>query len=135
VPEQTIAPRQHAFTGVPYEETFGYCRAIRIGDRVIASGSSALGTDGGLDPVLAGDMYGQAKKAISKIEDALNQLGVTLDHVVRTCFYVVDATKQEDAARAHGDFFGGAKPAFTMVGVPFLYGDGLLIEIEVEAIA
>jgi len=128
------AARQHAFTGVPYETTFGYCRAVRVGDRVIASGSSALNRDGGMDVELVGDMYGQARFALGKIEDALQQLGSSLDHAVRTCFYVTDASKQEAAARAHGEFFGNARPAFTMVGVPFLYGDDLLIEIEVEAI-
>ncbi|HTK65963.1 MAG TPA: Rid family hydrolase [Pseudonocardia sp.] len=125
--------RKHAFTGVPYEETYGYCRGVRIGDRVLVSGSSALGTDGKIDPALDGDLYGQAKVAIGKIDSALTELGLSLDHVVRTTFYVVDQAQQLDAARAHGEFFGKAKPAFTMVGIPFLYGDGL-IEIEVEAV-
>lgn len=127
-------PRQHAFTGMQFEETFGYCRAVRIGDRVIASGSSALNAQGVMNPELVGDMFGQATFALNKIQDALKQLGSSLDRAVRTCFYVTDASQQEAAARAHGEFFRDVKPAFTMVGVPFLYGDGLLIEIEVETV-
>lgn len=126
--------RIRAGSGVPYEETYGYCRAVRVGNRVLVAGSSALGPDGKMDESLIGDMYGQVKFAVGKIERALNELGLGLGHVVRTSFYVTDPAQQAVAAQAHADFFGRSKPAFTMVGIAFLYMPELMVEIDAEAV-
>jgi enamine deaminase RidA (YjgF/YER057c/UK114 family) len=126
--------RERAVTGIPQEEEFRYSRGVRVGDRVIVSGSSALWRDGGMDPALEGDMYGQCKVAIGKIEQALRDLGSSLQHVVKATFFITEAEMTEAAAHAFRDFFGPARPAFTLVGVPFLAGPGLLVEIEAEAV-
>jgi enamine deaminase RidA (YjgF/YER057c/UK114 family) len=126
--------RSRAVTGIPQEEEFKYSRAVRVGNRVIVSGSSALWRDGGMDPALEGDMYGQARVAAGKIEDALKTLGSSLEHVVRVNFFITDASQFDAAARAFRDFFGSSRPAFTLVGVPFLAGAGLLVEIDAEAV-
>jgi enamine deaminase RidA (YjgF/YER057c/UK114 family) len=79
-------------------------------------------------------MYGQCKVAIGKIEQALRDLDSSLQHVVKATFFITDADGTEAAAHAFRDFFGPARPAFTLVGVPFLAGPGLLVEIEAEAV-
>jgi enamine deaminase RidA (YjgF/YER057c/UK114 family) len=124
--------RLRAGSGVPYEDMYGYSRALRVDNRVISSGSSALGPDGGMDPSLKGDMYGQVKVAVGKIERAFADVGATLADVVKVTFFVTD--REQEAARAFSDFFGPAKPAFTMVGVAFLYLPELLVEVEAEAV-
>jgi enamine deaminase RidA (YjgF/YER057c/UK114 family) len=130
-----VNQRHRAGSGVPYEETYAYSRVVRIGDRAWISGTSALGEDNSFDPAIAGDVKAQARVAFAKIERALAQVGLGLQHIVRTVFYITDPADGRAAAEVHAEFFGEARPAFTMVGTPFLYGDGLRIEIEAEAVA
>jgi len=127
-------PRQQAFSGLPNESFFGYCRAIKVGDRVIVSGTTALAPGGGVTPDMVGDMYGQAKEALHRIATVLAQFDLTLDHVIRTNVYITDASKLPDVIKAHGEAFGRVKPANTgLIGVSFLFHPDLLIEIDVEA--
>lgn len=126
--------RQRATTGIPAEEEYRFSRAVRVGDRVIVSGVPAIGPDGGMDPALKGDMYGQFRVAVETIERVLTDLGSSLDHVVKVVIHITDQQYGAEAVRGLRDFFGRSRPAATMIGTPFLFGSDFLVEIEVEAV-
>jgi enamine deaminase RidA (YjgF/YER057c/UK114 family) len=127
-----MSQRQRISSGSPYEPVFGFSRAVRVGDRVIVSGTVAWGDDGKL--AAPGDMYGQAKQALRNIEKALDEAGASMADVVRTRRYVTDVSRSDQVARAHGEIFGDIRPAATMVGVPALIDSEMLVEIEAEAV-
>jgi len=108
----------------------GYSRAVRVGDRILVSGTTATGPDG---LVGAGDPAAQAHYAIAKIEAAIRQLGGRLEDVVRTRVYVSDVAHWEAVARVHGERFGSIRPANTLIEAR-LVGPEYLVEIEAEAI-
>jgi aryl-alcohol dehydrogenase-like predicted oxidoreductase/enamine deaminase RidA (YjgF/YER057c/UK114 family) len=117
-------------SGTSWETLAGYCRAVRCGDRILVSGTTAThGTRllGGNDPAA------QTHAIIDKLEGALASLGARLEHVVRTRIYVSDLAHWEPCARAHGERFREIRPANTMVEAR-LIGAGYLVEIEAEAI-
>jgi enamine deaminase RidA (YjgF/YER057c/UK114 family) len=126
------ASRQHAFSGTPWERTVGYCRAVRIGQHIYVSGTTASDEDG--HTVAGGRPYEQAKYILAKIEKALSELGATLGDVVRTRMFVTDITLWEEFGRAHVEAFAAITPAATMVEVSRLINPEHLIEIEVEAV-
>lgn len=126
--------RERANTANPLEEQVKFSRAVRVGDRVIVSGCPALGDDGQLDPALKGDVYGQSKVAFGTIDKVLKDLRSSLENVVKVRIYVTAAESAGDAVRAFTELFGETRPACTLVGVPFLLGEGLLVEIEAEAV-
>ncbi len=113
-----------------WESMAGYSRAVRVGDRILVSGTTATGPDG---LVGAGDPAAQAHYAIAKIEAAIRQLGGRLEDVVRTRVYVSDVAHWEAVARVHGERFGSIRPANTLVEAR-LVGPEYLVEIEAEAI-
>jgi aryl-alcohol dehydrogenase-like predicted oxidoreductase/enamine deaminase RidA (YjgF/YER057c/UK114 family) len=122
--------RTRAFSGTTWEDMAGYCRAVRVGDRILVSGTTASHGDrliGGCDPAA------QAHFAIDKIEGALQSLGGRLEDVVRTRVLVSDIAHWEPVARAHGRRFGEIRPVNTLVQAP-LVGSEYLVEIEAEAI-
>ena len=122
--------RSRVLSGTRWEDEFGYCRAVREGDRVQVSGTTASHGDrliGGSDPA------SQARFAIDKIEGALRSLGSCLEDVVRTRVYVADVAHWEAIARVHGERFGDIRPANTLVEAR-LIGDEYLVEIEAEAV-
>jgi enamine deaminase RidA (YjgF/YER057c/UK114 family) len=108
----------------------GYARAIRVGDRILVSGTTATGPEG---VVGAGDPAAQARFILDRIEWAIKQLGGTLQDVVRTRVYVRHIEDWEAVARVHGERFDNIRPANTLVQAN-LIGDEFLVEIEAEAI-
>jgi enamine deaminase RidA (YjgF/YER057c/UK114 family) len=120
-------------SGGPWEATVGYSRVVRAGELVLVSGCTAVGEDG--DVVGEGNVYLQAQQAIANIARALEQAGASLTDVVRTRVYLLDATRWEEAGRAHGEAFADIRPANTMLEVAALIDPRLLVEIEAEAYA
>lgn len=124
--------RQSYSSGVKWESIVGYSRAIRIGQQVFVTGTTATDETGTI--VGPGDAYTQTVQVIHNIERALEALGASLANVVRTRMFVTDISRWEEYGRAHGEFFGDVRPCATMVEVSRLIDPAMLIEIEVDAI-
>lgn len=116
-------------SGSPFEDRIGFSRAVRIGDRVLVSGTAPIWPDGGCDP----DPYAQAKRCLEIVAGALKDAGASLDDVVRTRMYLVDANDAEPISRAHREAFANVRPAATMVVVAGLLDPRWRVEIEAEA--
>ena len=117
-------------TGTVWEAMAGYARAVRVGDRILVSGTTATGPDG---PVAPGDAAAQARFVLDRIERAIETLGGRLRDVVRTRVYVSRLEDWEVVARVHGERFGTIRPANTLVQAG-LVGTPYLVEIEAEAV-
>ena len=118
-------------SGAKWEDIVGYSRAIRVGERIYVTGTTALDETG--DLVGDGDAYAQTVQAIRNIEKVLHRAGATLEHVVRTRMFVTDIQLWEDYGRAHGEFFKTIRPCATMVEVRALIDPRMLVEIEADA--
>jgi enamine deaminase RidA (YjgF/YER057c/UK114 family) len=123
--------RQKYSSGTKWEQVVGYSRAVKVGERIYVTGTTATNESGAI--VGAGDAYAQTTQAIRNIEQALKALGASLENVVRTRMFVTDISRWEEYGRAHGEFFSVIKPCATMVEVSKLVDPEMLIEIEVEA--
>ena len=123
---------ERTFSGAPWEQQVGYCRAVRAGDHIYVTGTAPVGEDGAT--FAPGDGYAQTQRCLEIVEKALADLGADRSCVVRTRMFVTDITRWEEYGRAHRDFFADHPPATTMVEVKSLIDPQMLVEIEVDAV-
>ena len=123
--------RKKFSSGVIWEDIVGYSRAVKIDDRILVSGTTAI-VDGKI--VGKDDMYLQTRTIIEKIESVLIQAGSSLEDIIRLRIFVTDIGRWEEAGKALGEKFRSVKPAQTLVGISALVDPDMLVEIEAEAI-
>jgi enamine deaminase RidA (YjgF/YER057c/UK114 family) len=131
VKEYSMPSRQRVSSGSPYEAQFGFFRAIRIGDRILISGTGPIENDGSTTP---GDAGAQADRCCALMVKSIEELGGTAADVVRTRMFLTDIAQQDAVGAVHARFFGEARPAATMVGVASLCRTEWMVEIEAEAV-
>lgn len=124
--------RRNISSGGKWEPVMGYSRAVRVGDNVAVSGTTAAGPDGSIEH--PDGAYEQAKRIFEIVETALKEAGASMSDVVRTRMFITDIKRQDEVGRAHGEVFRDIHPAATMVEVQALLTPEMLIEVEVDAV-
>jgi enamine deaminase RidA (YjgF/YER057c/UK114 family) len=122
-----VGERRRASSGSPFEPVIGFSRAIRVGDRVLVSGTGPVGADDADDGA-------QMRRCIEIAASALRELGASLDDVVRTRTFIVEGADWEAIGKVHGEAFADVRPAATMVYVHGLLDPRWTVEIEAEAL-
>ena len=123
--------RRSTHSASPFETAFGFSRAIRVGDRILVSGTAPVEPDGGSTP---GDAAAQARRCFAIIHGAIEELGGSAADVVRTRMFITDTADAEAVGAVHGEIFRDIRPAATMVVVSALLRPEWRIEIEAEAL-
>ncbi len=123
---------QRTFSGAPWEEKVGYCRAIRSGNTIAVTGTISLNDNGEIHA--PGNPYQQTKRCLEIIENALAKLGAKRENIIRTRLFVTDIKLWEEFGRAHGEFFADHPPATSMIEVKGLIDSNAVVEIEADAI-
>ena len=126
-----MTERQRISSGAKWEPIVGYSRAVRVGNRIYVTGTTAIDQNGAI--VGVGDAYAQTLQIFKNIESTLNRLGAGLEHIVRTRMFVTDISRWEEYGRAHGECLREVMPATTIVEVNRLIDPHMLIEIEADA--
>jgi enamine deaminase RidA (YjgF/YER057c/UK114 family) len=119
-------------TNTPWEPIVGYSRAVRVGNQIFVTGTTATDADGHV--IGFGDPYAQTLQVLHNIEAVLKRAGAGMRHVVRTRMFVTDITTWQQIGKAHAEFFKDIRPAATMVQVSRLIHPDMLVEIEVDAV-
>jgi reactive intermediate/imine deaminase len=124
--------RENFGTGTKWEPIVGYSRAVKMGNLIFVTGTTATNETG--EVMGEGDMYKQAKQTLSNIERVLARAGATMKDVVRTRIFVTDISRWEEVGRAHAEHFRDVRPATTMVEISKLIDPKMLVEIEADAV-
>lgn len=127
-----IEDRINISSGSPYEKPVGYSRAVRIGRHIAVSGTAPMAPDG--STVFPGDLYRQTLRCLEIIFSAVREAGGKPENIIRTRVYLTDASKWEEAAKAHGTSFSDIRPACTFIEVKGLIDKDWLVEIEADCI-
>lgn len=125
--------RKNISSGSPWEDIVGYSRAVKVGNIIEVSGTTATGKDGNIIGI--DDPYLQTKTIIETAKNVLEEMGYSLDNVIRTRIYTTDISQWEAIGKAHGEYFGTIKPTTAMVEITKLINPDMLVEIEFTAIA
>ena len=123
-------PRQLISSGSPFEKPIGFSRAVRVGNAIAVSGTAPIAPGGGT--AYPGDLYRQTRTCLEIIKDAIEKAGGRMEDVIRTRIMLVDIGRWQEAARAHGEFFGEIRPASTFVQVSRFIDADWLVEIEAD---
>ncbi len=126
-----MTERQRISSGAKWESIVGYSRAVKVGNRIYVTGTTATDETGEI--IGDNDAYAQTVQCLKNIEKALKRLGAGLEHIVRTRMYVTDISRWEEYGRAHGELLRDVMPATAMVEVSRLIDPRMLIEIEADA--